>query len=77
MPAELITHCGQTVVEVLHATCNTIWETGKWPSKWTKSIFITISKKGNLQLCNNYRTISHISHGSKVMSKQAENILAE
>ena len=85
VPAELITHGGQPVVEVLHAICNKIWETGKWPSTWTKSITITIPKKGNLQLCNNYRTISLISHGSKVMLKiilnrlkpQAENIIAE
>ena len=85
VPAELITHGGQPVVEVLHAICNKIWDTGKWPSTWTKSIIITIPKKGNLQLCNNYRTISLISHGSKVKLKiilnrlkpQAENIIAE
>ena len=83
VPAELITHSGQSLVEVLHATCNKIWETSKWPSTWTKLIIITIPKKGNLQLCNNYRTINLISRGSKVMLKiilnrlkpQAENIL--
>ena len=44
-----------------------------------------IPKKGNLQLCQNYRTISLISHPSKVMLKiilnrlqpQAEEIIAE
>ena len=43
------------------------------------------SKKGNLQLCQNYRTCSFISHPSKVMLKvildrlkpQAEEIIAE
>ena len=29
VPAELITHGGQPVVEVLHAICNKIWETSK------------------------------------------------
>ena len=85
VPAELITCGGQPVVDVLHAICNKIWETGKWPSTWTQSIIITIHKKGNLQMCNNYRTISLISHGSKVMLKinlnrlksQTENIIAE
>ena len=85
MPVELITHGGQSVVEVLHAICNNIWETGQWPTTWTQSIVITIPKKGNLQLCNNYRTINLISHGSKVMLKiilnilkpLAENIIAE
>ena len=33
------------------------------------------SKKGNLQLCQNYRTISLISHSSKVMLKDIFNRL--
>ena len=45
----------------------------------------TLPKKGNLQLCQKYRTISLISHPSKVMLKiilnrlqpQAEEIIAE
>ena len=49
------------------------------------SVSITIPKKGNLQICNNYRTISLISHPSKVMLKvllsrlkpQEEEIIAE
>ena len=46
---------------------------------------ITLPKKGNLQQCQNYRTISLISHPSKVMLKillsrlkpQEEKIIAE
>ena len=46
---------------------------------------LTLPKKGNLQQCQNYRTISLISHLSKVMLKvtlnklkpQAEKIIAE
>ena len=48
-------------------------------------MIITLPKKGNLQLCQNYRTISLISHPSKIMLKillnrlkpQAEWIIAE
>ena len=47
----------------------------------TKSLVITLPKKGNLQQCQNYRTISLISHPSKVMlnrlKPQAEKIIAE
>ena len=51
----------------------------------TQSLVITLPKKGNLQQCQNYRTISFISHPSKVMLKiilnrlkpQAEKIIAE
>ena len=49
------------------------------------SVADTHPKKGNLQLCQNYRTISLISHSSKVKLKvilnrlkpQAEEIIAE
>ena len=52
---------------------------------WTQSLIITLPKKSNLQLCQNYRTISLISHSSKVILKvilnrlkpQAEEIIAE
>ena len=50
-----------------------------------QSLVITLPKKGNLQQCQNYRTISLISRPSKVMLKiilnrlkpQAEKIIAE
>ena len=73
------------MIDILTAICNKIWSTGEWPTTWTQSLVITLPKKGNLQLCQNYRTISLISHPSKVMLKiilnrlqpQAEEIIAE
>ncbi|KAK3849655.1 hypothetical protein Pcinc_043594 [Petrolisthes cinctipes] len=70
---------------MLTIICNKIWQAGEWPNPWTQSLIIVIPKKGNLQLCQNYRTISLISHASKVMLRiildrlkpQAENIIAE
>ena len=64
---------------------NKIWKTGEWPTAWTQSLVITLPKKGNLQQCQNYRTISLIGHPSKVMLKiipnrlkpQAEKIIAK
>ena len=35
----------------------------------TQSLIITLTKKGNLQLFQNYRTITFICHSSKVMLK--------
>ena len=71
------------MVDILTTICNKIWKTGEWPR--TQSLVITLPKKGNLQLCQNYRTISLISHPSKVMLKiilnrlqpQAEEIITE
>ena len=56
-------------VKVLHSICQQIWETQQWPQDWKKSVFIPIPKKGNAKECSNYRTISLISHASKVMPK--------
>ena len=72
------------MIDILITICNKIWKTGEWPTTSTQSL-ITHQKKGNLQLCQNYRTIGLISHLSKVMLKiilnrlqpQAEEIIAE
>ena len=73
------------MIDILTTICNKIWNTGEWPTSWTQSLVITLPKKGNLQLCQNYRTIRLISHPSKVMLKiilnrlqpQAEEIIGE
>ena len=62
-----------------------MWTSGVWPSAWTQSIIILLPKKGNLRSCSNYRTISLISHPSKILLRiilnrlrsQAERIIAE
>uniref|UniRef100_A0A3Q2XCC0 Reverse transcriptase domain-containing protein n=1 Tax=Hippocampus comes TaxID=109280 RepID=A0A3Q2XCC0_HIPCM len=85
IPAELVQAGGEAIITALTIICNNIWNTGIWPSSWTQSLIITLPKKGNLQQCNNYRTISLISHPSKVMLKillnrlkpEAETIIAE
>ena len=63
------------MIDVLIEIGNRIWRTGEWPTLWTQSLIITLPKKGNLQLCQNYRTISLISHSSKVMLKVILNRL--
>ena len=85
IPAEMVQTCGEDMISVLLIIFNKIWQTGEWPTQWTQSLVITLPKKGNLQLCQNYRTISLISHPSKVMLKillnrlkpEAEKIIAE
>ena len=83
--SEMVKAGGDSAIDMLLSICNKIWETGEWPKPWTQSLIITLPKKGNLQVCQNYRTISLISHPSKVMLKvilnrlkpQAEKIIAE
>ena len=44
-------------------------ENQQWPQDWNRSVFIPISKKGNVKECSDYHTIALISHASKVMLK--------
>ena len=84
-PAELIQAGGESMADFLIKICKKIWQTRQWPASQTQSLVITLPKKGNLQLCQSYRTISLISHYSKVMLKilvnrlkpQAHKIIAE
>ena len=85
IPAEFVQAGGEAMIDILTSFCNKIWKTGEWPTTCIQSLVITLSKKGNLQMCQNYRTISLISHPSKVMltiilnrlQPQAEEIIAE
>ena len=55
------------VVKVLRPICQQIWKIQQWPQDGRRSVFILISKKGNVEACSNYPTIVLISHASKVM----------
>ena len=85
IPAELVQAGGEALIDILATICHKIWKTGKWPNTWTQFLGVTFPKKGKLQLWQNYRTISLISHPSKVMLKiilnrlqpQTEEITAE
>ena len=85
IPVELVQAGGELIINVITETCNKIWRSGEWPLLWTQSLIITLSKKGSFKLCQNYRTISVISHSSKVILKvilnrlkpQAEEVIAE
>ena len=69
IPVELFQLLKYNAVKVLHSICQKIWKTQQWPQDWKRSIFIPIPKTGNAKECSNYRTITLISHTSKVMLK--------
>jgi len=55
------------MIYVIHQLCMKVWESGEWPDDWTKSVFISLPKKGYLSIGSNYRTISLASHESKIL----------
>ena len=85
IPAELAQAGGQDVITTLTTIWDKIWPTRERPTPWTQSLVMTLPKQGNLYQCQNYRTISLISHPSKVILKiilnrlkpQTEKIIVE
>ena len=69
IPVELFQILKDDAVKVLHSICQQMWKTRQWPQDWKRSVFISVSKKGNAKECSNYCTIGFISHASKVMLK--------
>ena len=63
-------------VKVLHSICQQIWKTQQWPQDWKRSVFLSISKKGNAKECSNYHTIACISHVSteKAMASHSSTL---
>ena len=47
---------------------NKIWN-GSFPKKWNSASIVSIPKKGDLSDCSNYRCISLINVGLKIISK--------
>lgn len=64
---ELLQNLGQQGSKIITDLCNMIWRQEQWSKDWATSIFIPIYKKGATTKCNNYRTISLISHPSKTL----------
>ena len=50
IPAELSQILKDDAVKVLHSICQQIWKTQQWSQDWKRSVFIPISKKGNVNV---------------------------
>ena len=69
IPSELWQATGEEGTELLWRLCVKIWNQEEWPKDWCRAVFIPLPKKGDLKECANHRTISLISHASKVLLK--------
>lgn len=65
--AEILKTLGDAGIDMLHNICNGVWTTTEWPRDWTKSVILPLHKKGSTKKCDNYRTLSLISHASKIL----------
>ena len=82
IPAELLKEGGISLIKYFHQFCMTIWEWKEWPDYWKTSIFVFLLKKVDTAECSNNRTITLISHSSKILlviiaNKMQERINSE
>ena len=62
IPAELFQILKDDAMNMLHSISQQIWKTQQWPQDWKRSVFISISKKGNAKECSNYDTNALMKH---------------
>ena len=67
--AEMLKADLSTATRVLTNLFDTIWDKETIPSDWGKGLIIKIPKKGNLQVCDNWRGITLLSIPSKVLCR--------
>ena len=72
---DLIKLAKPQIVNYLHKLFQKIYDTGKYPKEWAKSIIIPIHKKGSKLILDNYRGISLLSVTSKVFTSIINNRL--
>ena len=61
IPVMLFQILKDDAVKVLQSICQQIWKTQQWSQDWKKSVFISISKKGNAKECQTMAQL-HSSH---------------
>eukprot|EP00731_Ephydatia_muelleri_P012238 Em0006g1132a len=73
IPAELLIYGGEQALTFLHTICTEVWSSELIPKEWVDSIIVPLPKKGNLQLCDNWRGISLLSVAGKVFARVLAN----
>jgi len=65
--AEILKSLGEKALKELIQLFKDIYRTGKWPEDFLQTILIPLKKKANAVRCEEYRTISLLTHASKVL----------
>ena len=69
IPGEMLKCLGPKARTEINRLDNMIFSTGKWPTDFTISRVVALPKKANTKRCEEHRTISLISHCSKILLK--------
>lgn len=69
IPGEIIKNLDPETLDKVFRIIKDIYYTGQIPTSFTKTKIITIPKKASTQKCEEHRTISLLSHASKILVK--------
>jgi len=69
IPGEFWKLLGEKGMGEVIRLCQEMYEQGVWPEDFTRVVMIPLPKKTNATECSDHRTISLISHASKIMLK--------
>ncbi|XP_050513133.1 uncharacterized protein LOC126888800 [Diabrotica virgifera virgifera] len=69
IPVELIKVMSEVSTKELTELLNAIYDSGNIPEEWLSSTFVTIPKKRSAKTCEDFRTISLMSHSLKIFLK--------
>ena len=67
--------CGIRGITALTEHLNKIYTTGDLPQDFIKTVFVPIPKLTKAMECNEYRTISLISHAAEILLKVITKII--
>lgn len=73
--ADMIKASGVNGMHWLYRVLSAIWKDNSVPEHWSKGVIVPLFKKGNRKRCENYRGITLLSHGLKLMEKIIEKRL--
>ena len=73
----------QTTASLLHHVFNKIWNKEVMPVDWQRGVIVKLPKKGNLEVCDNWRGVLLLSVPGKVLCRiiidrikgEVENVL--
>ena len=66
--SELLKYAGPTLVRKFHELVKQVWETERAPQDWKDALIVTLYKKKDPTLCDNYRGLSLLSVPGKLYS---------
>ena len=69
VPEDVLKLFEESGLKIMTKLINTIYETGEWPNDFTVVTMIGLKKKTQATKCINHRTISLITHTTKIVAK--------